>query len=140
MSNHSTLTVKRVIKADPETIFKAFTDEQIMKKWFYADPEGSGATVKSNTSVGGKFQIDMHGKKDTHTHIGEFKEVVPNKKLVFTWNSHVVEDTVVTITFNETNEGTEVTLVHEFMPNEQLLEGHKKGWNVILDHLDEIVS
>ncbi len=140
MSNNSTLTVKRTIKANAETIFKAFKDEKLMEKWFYADPEGVGATVKSNTSVGGKFQIDMHGKENTYTHTGEFKEVVPNKKLVFTWNSHVVEDTVVTITFNETEDGTEVVLVHEFMPSEEMIKGHTKGWNVILENLDKVVS
>ena len=140
MSNDSTLTVKRVINVRPETIFEALTDEKIMEKWFFADPEGTGATVKSEMSVGGKFKIDMHGQKESHTHTGEFKEVIPNKKLVFTWNSHVVEDTVVTITLSETEEGTEVTLVHEFMPNEDLLKGHNKGWNVIFDNLEKWVA
>jgi uncharacterized protein YndB with AHSA1/START domain len=129
-----------MIDANPETIFEALTNEQIMEKWFFADPEGVGATVKTKASVGGKYQIDMHGKENTFTHTGEFKEVVPNKKLVFTWNSHVVEDTVVTITLNKTREGTEVTLVHEFLPNEKLVEGHNKGWNVIFDHLENLVA
>lgn len=140
MSDNSTLTVKRIINADAKTIFDAFSDEKLMEKWFYADPEGEGATVKSETSVGGNFRIDMHGKEETYTHTGEFKEVVPNKKLVFTWNSHVVENTVVTITLNETNGGTEVTLVHEFMPNKELLEGHTKGWGVILEHLGKVLD
>lgn len=140
MSDNSTLTVKRMINANPKTIFEALTDEKIMEKWFYADPEGLGATVKTKAAVGEKYQIDMHSQEETHTHTGEFKEVVPNKKLVFTWNSPVVEGTVVTITLNETKEGTEVTLVHEFMPNEKLYEGHNKGWNVIFDRLENLVA
>lgn len=139
MSDQSTLTVKRIVNANPETIFEALTDEKIMEKWFYADPEGKGATVKTNASVGGKFQIDMHSQKETYSHTGEFKEVIPNKKLVFTWNSHAVEDTVVTITLNETKDGTEITLVHEFLPSEEMIQGHNKGWNVIFDNLENIL-
>lgn len=140
MNDNSSLTIKRVINAKPKAIFEALTNKKILEKWFYADPEGVGATVRTNAHEGGTFKIDMHGQKETFTHTGEYKEVVPNKKLVFTWNSHVVENTLVTITLNETGEGTEVTLVHEFMPNEKMREGHTKGWNVIFDHLDELVS
>lgn len=140
MSDNSTLTVKRTINAEPGTIFEALTDEKLMEKWFFAGPDGWSATVKSKALVGEQYQIDMHGENDTYTHIGEFKEVVPNKKLVFTWNSKAVQDTVVTITLNETKDGTEVTLVHEFMPNEEMIKNHTEGWTVILERLDEAVS
>lgn len=140
MSNESTLTVSRTINADKETVFKALTDEDIMQKWFFAGSDGVGATVKSNAAVGEDFQIDMHGEKDTFTHTGVFKEVVPNEKLVFTWNSHVVEDTVVTITLTEKDGATEVKLVHEFMPNKKVLEGHIEGWTLILERLDQVVT
>lgn len=140
MSKESTLTVTRIINADKKTIFKALTDEKIMEKWFFAGPEGGSATVKSKTTVDGNFQIDMHEEKGTYTHTGVFKEVVPNEKIVFTWNSHVVEDTVVTVTLSEMGDSTEVKLVHEFMPNKKALEGHTKGWTVILERLDNTVT
>lgn len=140
MGKQSTLTVTRTIQADKETIFKALTDEDVMQKWFYAGADGWGATVKSNTAVGENFQIDMHGEKDTYTHTGVFKEIIPNEKLVFTWNSHVVEDTVVTITLAEKDGATEVKLVHEFMPNKKALEGHTEGWTLILERLDQEVT
>ncbi len=140
MSDNSKLTVKRVIKSDPGTIFKALTDQQIMQKWFFAGPDGWSATVKSKASVGEEYQIDMHGENDTYTHTGEFREVVPNEKLVFTWNSHAVQDTLVTITLSETDEGTEVTLVHEFLPNEEMVKNHTEGWTVILERLDHTVT
>lgn len=140
MSNESTLTVKRTINADKETIFKALTDEEIMKKWFFAGPDGWSATVKSKAKVGEEYKIDMHGENDTYTHTGTFKEVVPNDKIVFTWNSKSVQDTLVTITLTEQNGGTEVKLVHEFMPSKEMKENHTKGWTVILERLDSVVT
>lgn len=140
MSKESTLTVTRTINADKETIFQALTDEKIMEKWFFAGPDGWSATVKSKAAVGEKYKIDMHGENDTYTHTGEFREVVPNEKIVFTWNSKAVQDTVVTITITEQEGATEVKLVHEFMPNKEMIENHTQGWTVILGRLDNVVT
>lgn len=134
------LEVKRVIGADPETIFKALTDQGIMQKWFYAGREGWSATVENDPRVGGAFKVDMHGENDTYSHEGVYREVVPNEKLVFTWNSQAVQDTVVTITLTEVDDGTEVVLKHEFLPNEEMKTNHTQGWTVILEHLDEVVT
>lgn len=140
MSKESTLTVKRTIKADKETIFKALTDESIMEKWFFAGPDGWSATVKSKTAIGEKYKIDMHDENDTYTHTGEFKEVIPNEKLVFTWNSKAVQDTLVTITLVEKGDATEVKLIHEFMPNKEMIENHTQGWTAILKRLDAVAA
>lgn len=140
MSKESTLTVSRTIQADKETIFKALTDENIMEKWFFAGPDGWSTTVKSKAAAGEKYKIDMHGEKETYTHTGEFREVVPNEKLVFTWNSNAVQNTLVTITLSEKNGATEVKLVHEFMPNKEMIENHTQGWTVILERLEGVVT
>ena len=140
MSHESTLTVKRTINADKETIVKALTDENIMEKWFFAGPEGWSASVKSKAVVDEDYKIDIYGENDTYTHTGIFKEVVPNEKIVFTWNSKSVQDTLVTITLTEQGDATEVKLTHEFMPNQQMIENHTKGWTVILERLDNVVT
>lgn len=140
-NNESTLTVKRVIAADPETLFEALTNQKIMKQWFYASAdEGWSASVDNDPKEGGNFKVDMHSPKDTYSHEGTYKEIVPNKKIVFTWNSHVVSDTVVTITLNKVNGGTEVKLKHDFMPSEEMKKNHTEGWTQILENLDGVVS
>lgn len=139
MATDSTLMVKRVIDADPETLWEALTNQQIMQKWFFAVGEGWSATVENNPEVGGSYKIDMHSPKDTYSHEGVYKEIVPQEKIVFSWNSQAVTDTVVTITLEEVDGGTEVKLVHEFMPNEEMKKNHTQGWTQILANLDEVV-
>lgn len=139
MAADSTLMVKRVIDADPETLWKALTDQQIMQKWFFAG-EGWSATVENNPEVGGSYKIDMHSPKDTYSHEGVYKEIIPYEKIVFSWNSQAVTDTVVTITLTEVAGGTEVKLVHEFMPNEEMKKNHEQGWTRILGNLQEVVA
>lgn len=139
MSHEHDLTVRKVIDADRETVFKALTESGIMEEWFFAGPDGWSATVKNDFRVGGSYRIDMHGENDTYWHKGEYREIISNEKLVFTWNSRAVEDTLVTITLAEVEGGTEVTLTHEFMPNEEMKKNHTEGWTAILARLDETV-
>lgn len=138
-SNEHQIELSKIIKGDRASIFKALTDNSIMEKWFFAGPEGWSATVNADVKTGGTFTIDMHGDGITHSHNGEYTEVVENEKVVFTWNSQAVQDTVVTITLKEVGEGTEVTLVHDFMPNEEMKTNHTNGWTAILNRLDQAV-
>ncbi len=133
--NEHAIEVSKVINADKPSIFKALTDNSIMEKWFFAGPDGWSAAVKADVKAGGNFKIDMIGDEETYTHTGEYKEVVENEKIVFTWNSQAVEDTLVTITLNSVEGGTEVKLVHDFMPNEQMQTNHTNGWTAILVRL-----
>lgn len=139
-NDDSTLTVKRVIEADPETLFEALTNPEIMKRWFYAsDESGWSATVENNFREGGRYKIDMHGPEETYSHQGIYKEIIPNEKIVFSWNSPFVTGTVVTISLSKVNGGTEVSLKHEFLPNEEEKKKHTQGWTQILENLDQVL-
>ncbi len=139
-SEKTTLVVERVIDAPAEKIFRALTKESQLKQWFYPIQRGFTVEVECDDSVGGSYKIDMidpDGKVYVHT--GEIRELVPNKKLSFTWNSHVVEDTLVTILLDRVNEGTKITLTHEFKPSDKI-EGHDEGWKELLENLDNLIT
>ncbi|MEX0770624.1 MAG: SRPBCC domain-containing protein [Balneolaceae bacterium] len=138
MSRELNLELKRVIRAEPETIFNALTKPDILEQWFFATSES--ATVKANPETGGSFQIDMHDTEATYPHTGTYKEIVPNQKIVFTWNSKAVKDTLVTISLRKVDEGTEITLTHDFLPNKEQVENHTQGWTVILQRLDALMQ
>lgn len=70
-----------------------------------------------------------------YPHFGEYLEIKPPEKLVFTWNSHAIEKTRVTIELREQGESTELTLIHEFFPTEELRAAHDGGWNSCLANL-----
>jgi uncharacterized protein YndB with AHSA1/START domain len=132
------LEVQRVINAEPQIIFEAITNPEILEQWFYATSDS--ATVEANPEIGGSYRIDMHDKEATYPHSGTYKEIIPNEKIVFTWNSKAVQDTLVTISLRKVKQGTEVTLKHEFMPDKKQKENHTKGWTVILERLDTLMQ
>lgn len=137
----SGLIIRRIYNADRKTLFKALTDPEILKQWFFpVREEGWSATVDFNAEVGKNYSITMHDPdgKD-YVHSGEFREIIPGQKLVFTWNSHAATDSVVTIELKKVENGTEFTLVHNFLPEDEK-EGHKEGWIELLENLKKLLK
>jgi uncharacterized protein YndB with AHSA1/START domain/DNA-binding transcriptional ArsR family regulator len=137
----TTLVVRKVFEADRDTLFRAFSDPEIMRRWFFAGEEGWSADVTSDFRVGGHYRLDMHEPDGiTHSHQGEYREIDPPHKMVFTWNSEFVEGTEVTVEFREAVNGTEVILTHQFLPDEEQSEGHRDGWNECFRNLERALQ
>lgn len=133
------LIVKRILPFPPEVIFQAFSDAKVMSRWFVGMPRGT-AKVTNDFRVGKDFSIEMRSEKgEIYPHTGTYKEIVPGEKIVFTWNSHVAKDTVVTVQFSKVKDGTEVTLIHEFLADD-MRQPHNQGWNHCLDNLEPALA
>jgi uncharacterized protein YndB with AHSA1/START domain len=79
------VTLVRRIKATPAKVFAALTDPTKMIRWWGPD---AGPTLRADADVrpGGRFSIVfrlLNG--DEHNPTGEYREVIPDRKLVFTW-------------------------------------------------------
>jgi len=136
--SESKVVIKRVIKASPEDVFEAFTNPDIMAKWFYGMEDGT-ARVTNLLEVAGSYKITMctsDGKE--YVHVGEYMEITPPEKLVFTWNSDFAQDTVVTVHFRPVGEHTEVTIEHEFLTADER-ENHRRGWTLCLGNLEKLL-
>lgn len=139
-TSEKTLVVEREINAKAEEVFNALTKESQLRQWFYPIKRGFSVDVQFEAEVGGAYQIDMidpDGK--VYEHRGTIKEITPNERLVFTWTSHAVEDTLVTIELKERDEATTLTLTHEFKPTDKI-EGHDEGWKELLENLNNLLT
>ena len=69
-----------------------------MKKWFFPNRPDWKAVSTNEFKVGGQYRHEMINEwGPTFVHTGIYKEIIPGKKIVFTWNSHAVQETLVTI-------------------------------------------
>ena len=86
--------------------------------------------------VGGRLRVTMIGDGTQIEHTGEYRELDPPRRLVFTWQSPYTgpEPSVVTVELVPDRDGTELTLVHAFLPT-GTGASHQGGWNTILDRL-----
>jgi len=139
MNDTLKLQLKRTIKASPTELFAAWTQPELMKKW-YAPGSMSVPVAVSDLRVGGTYRVEMSdGPEKTHVATGVYKQIVANKLLSFTWNSDCSTDTsqqtLVTIEFTEVAGGTELVLTHEGFTDAETRDKHEHGWNGCLDNL-----
>jgi uncharacterized protein YndB with AHSA1/START domain len=94
--------------------------------------------------VGGRFRIVFGGPEGkAHECAGVYREVVPNRKLVFTWawpNSTPERESLVTITLRAAGKGTELVFLHEQFFDETIRDNHKRGWSGALDKLERFLQ
>jgi uncharacterized protein YndB with AHSA1/START domain/predicted transcriptional regulator YdeE len=132
------LILSRRIHAAPEKIYAAWTDPEKIARWW--GPSNAAETLRAETDVrvGGRFRIafrDTDG--DTHDVSGIYQEVVPNRRLVFSWAWITTPDreSQVTLTFEPDGAATNFTLLHEHFYDVAARDAHQAGWGGALDKL-----
>jgi uncharacterized protein YndB with AHSA1/START domain len=136
------LQMKRSFNASREKVFNAWTIPSEIMQWF--GPESCHVIdVQVDLRVGGayRFKISTSTNEETSVH-GEFREVSPPAKLIYTWQWENDPDwenlmSIVTVEFIEQNEGTEIRLKQERLPNAESRGNHEHGWAGSFDKLDK---
>jgi uncharacterized protein YndB with AHSA1/START domain len=141
-SEKPSLTITRRLPASPERCFRAWTDAQALKKWFWHD-DVTFLEAESDPRVGGSYRIRARAPSgEEHDVGGVFREVVANRKLVFTWawRSTPERQSLVTIDFAADGGATVLTLTHEQFFDEAARDRHNKGWIGCLDRLAAFIA
>jgi uncharacterized protein YndB with AHSA1/START domain len=141
----TSLEIKRFINASRNRVYAAWTDPAQLKEWF--GPENVRTrNFTADARVGGKFRWDLINEEgEDMTISGEYRELVPGKKIVFTWKWDDDEawtntDSVVTVELSDRDCGTELRLIHEKLPSEESRDRHNEGWNSVLDKLEKFFN
>lgn len=124
------------IPAPPEKVFQAFTDPEKSKKWYCAD-DMQPERLEIDVRKGGKYLVSMQILDETFTMTGEFRDVVPNEKLVFTqqWQDSLGYETLTTVFFRKRDRETDLLVTQENFKNEDDAEGQQMYWTNVLKGL-----
>ena len=111
------------IDASTETVFRFLTEEAKMKQWF-------GEVVEADPNPGGVFHVGESNSSGNHCW-GEFVEIIPNEKVVFTWGG--VEDlepgeSTVEIILKSQGKATHLTLRHYNIRLKPSADSFGQGW------------
>lgn len=135
------VTIVRKIKAPPAKVYAALTEPKLMMRWWGVD---AGLTLSAAADVrpGGRFSVVfrlLNG--DEYNPTGVYQEVIPERKLVFTWEAPGMPERTSLVTFLlvALDGGTELTLIHEQLP-EEVRKGHEGGWKGFLDKLQRFLG
>jgi uncharacterized protein YndB with AHSA1/START domain len=138
-AQQNSLRVSETIHADAETLFRAWTDPDHLKRWWRMDGPGwSFAEASVDLRVGGRYRLGMTSPEGkTHIAIGEYREIRRPSLLAFTWDwenpAERVGETLVTVEFRSAGaHTTEVILTHERFVDSARAASHERGWSQLL--------
>ena len=137
------LSLERKLKAAPAEVWRAWTDPEAMKRWFAPSDAFSVPIAEAEVRVGGRYRIVMKAPDgEQHDVSGVYREVVPNRKLVFTWawRSTPERESLVTVWLRPAGSGTELTLTHEQFFDDEARDKHQHGWIGCLDRLEKLFA
>lgn len=133
------VVIKRVLPCSKRQLFDAWSKPSLMMQWFFASQLPGAAkpsTVNNSFTVGGRFEVIMHLQSGDYRHYGDYRAIHRYHHIAFTWNSHLVEDSLVELDFRELSPNrTELTLTHTQLPSDDVRGKHVAGWGRCLDNL-----
>ena len=137
------LTLTRRLSAAPEKVYAAWADAERLVQWFGPAAVDAGS-VKADIDlrVGGRYRISFNAKGTYNEVGGVYREVVPNRRLVFTWAWHSTpeRESLVTISIKPEGNGTLLTFLHEQFADETARDNHERGWTELLGKLESYLA
>jgi uncharacterized protein YndB with AHSA1/START domain len=118
----SEIVLEQRIQASPADVYAYLTDEAKWERW-----QGVDATL--DPRIGGVFSVLMANGLNAR---GEFVELVPDRRVVFTWGWIGYENlppgsTTVEIDLRADGNATVLVLTHRSLPDEEL-PPQRTGW------------
>jgi len=126
------LTVSRTVRGSAEAVFDVWLDPKSPGGlWFGVEK------VIANPVVDGLFYHTVKHEGRLWPHYGRFVRLERGRTIEHTWVSEATRglESLVTITLERRDAGTEVTLRHTSLPDDEMGHGHKDGWTWFLDML-----
>ena len=140
MTDDKTLVIDRVLNAPPDRVFAAWTDTAQLAEWY--GPEGMKAEIFANDlTVGGQYSLVMKSAEGEYHLSGEYEEIEPPRKLVFTWKWKTSDETTrVTIELRPQGDGTHLRLTHTGFAEAEQASSHNQGWSSSLNDLERYLA
>ena len=145
------LTLTRLMDAPADKLFRCWTTPELMKQWFAPKPYTT-PVVETDVRPGGASSITMRSPDGQDMpNPGQWLEVIPNRKLVFTdaftgdWQPKTgAPFMVATVTFEPEGNKTRYTAVARHWTEEDMKRheqmGFHQGWGICADQLEALAK
>jgi uncharacterized protein YndB with AHSA1/START domain len=146
MTSLLSVTCDRSYPAPPSRVYLAFTEPELMRRWWSPDPDVSVEILEWTLRVGGAWRFAYRFPDGTVTYVrGLFQRVDPARRLVFTWtweppDVHAGIETLVSVTLAPKDRGTRLQVRHEGFPTNASRDRHDVGWSGTLERLPEVLQ
>jgi uncharacterized protein YndB with AHSA1/START domain len=144
LDNRPSLTLSRRLRAKPEKVYAAWSEPENLVKWFALSKAKPGSLhADLDVRIGGRYRISFADEKGEYFEVGGvYRDVVPNRRLQFTWAWHSTpeRESLVTVELKPDAVGTLLTFHHEQFADEKARDSHRQGWSEFFDYLEQSVA
>jgi len=137
--------VTRTFDAPARLVFEAWSKPELFKKWWV--PRSMGMTLRScemDVRTGGKYRLVFgDDPAQSMAFFGNYLEVVPDERIVWTNEESGDAGSVTTVTFEE-RDGKTLLVMSELYPNKAALDaagtGAQEATHETFGQLDELLD
>ena len=139
-----TIRLHRVLRANPERVYRAFLDADAMAKWL--PPHGFTCKVHSmDAKVGGAYKMSFTNFSTGHGHSfgGKYRELVPFEKIRYTYSfddPNLPGEMQTTVSLTKVSCGTELNVEQVGLPEAIPVEMCYLGWQESITQLAMLVE
>jgi uncharacterized protein YndB with AHSA1/START domain len=140
------LRLERTFNAPAQEVFEAWTSAEVLKRWWPAGSDWETPVAEVDVRVGGRLHLVMRSPRgEEFGGSGEYVEITPPERLVFTWtwDGHERHEgtQLVEVEFREHDDGTtSVVLTNRGLRDEESKRSHREGWEASFDNLDRVLA
>lgn len=142
MSN--SIKLHRVLRTEPENIYRAFLDAEAMSKWL--PPNGfTGKVHQMEAKEGGVYKMSFtnFSTKKSHSFGGKYVELIPYERIRYTNifdDPNLKGEMLTTVVLKKVSCGTELNITQEGIPDLIPSEACYLGWQESLILLTKLVE
>ncbi len=138
------LRIARTFDAPIERVFEAWVSEEVMKRWFHADPDWETPLAEVDLRVGGTVRIVMRNPENGAAWgaRGRYTAVEPPHRLAFTWiwDHDQANPQMIELEFSEHEGRTTVLMTNSAIPTDEMRADQQGGWHRCYDNLDRALA
>ena len=131
MTDTRSVTLERTYPASAEQIWRAWTDTDVLRRWYGCSPDQLWTIHEWDVQLGGGLRVSMDFDGVPFEVHGEFLEVDRPHRLRFSFG----DEQVITVTISDRDSGAVVTVFHDGLPTDEMRGIVTDGWTSSLTGL-----
>lgn len=132
------LRIERTFNAPADKVFAAWTNAEVLRRWWHAEHDWETPQAEVDLRVGGAVRLVMRNPVDGREYGGSgvYTLIDPPRRLAFTWtwDDDPSASQLVELAFIAHGDRTTVVMTHSGLPEAET-DDYRDGWQNSFDNL-----